>query len=372
MFSHLSIGRGSMVKLMATVFLSTALLLASLPTPLAAATRGDDAVRSAKEIYQEISPAIPYVATPMGSGSGVLVRLGNAQYVLTNSHVVWPYPWAEVYFPATEERMEVEVYDWDLVADMALLGPVDVDIKPVAFPRRLTAEIGDEVYQIGYPAEVDYAPTPTLTRGVVSRFRTWENAGLTYLQSDAAITGGQSGGALIAADGTLLGLTTFHYEVFSLAVSVSDVRQRAAQMIRGEDADRLGVRGRLLDDVDDDNSISVGKYRHGLLDFFGDMDRFFVELEKDQEIIVWAESFIAIDPQLAIGPSNGHEGDLSWSVAYSYLPTEAEIYFKAPETGEYVIMIGDVYYGDADSTNQGSYIIGVKEYKEYEEDVEWH
>jgi hypothetical protein len=266
----------------------------------------------------------------------------------------------------------VEVYDWDLVADMALLGPVDVDIKPVAFPRRLTAEIGDEVYQIGYPAEVDYAPTPTLTRGVVSRFRTWENAGLTYLQSDAAITGGQSGGALIAADGTLLGLTTFHYEVFSLAVSVSDVRQRAAQMIRGEDADRLGVRGRLLDDVDDDNSISVGKYRHGLLDFFGDMDRFFVELEKDQEIIVWAESFIAIDPQLAIGPSNGHEGDLSWSVAYSYLPTEAEIYFKAPETGEYVIMISDIYYGDADSTNQGSYIIGVKEYKEYEEDVEWH
>lgn len=366
MFNHLSIGRGSVVKLMATVFLSTALLLASLPTPLAAATRGDDIPPSAKEIYQEISPAIPYVATPMGQGSGVLVRLGSAQYVLTNSHVVWPYPQAEIYFPATEDRLEVDVYNWDLVADVALLGPIDVEIEPIAFPRRLTAEVGDDVYQIGYPAEVEYAPTPTLTRGVVSRLRTWQITGLTYVQSDAAITGGQSGGALIAADGTFLGLTSMSFGAFSLTISVSDVRRRATQMIRGQDSDRLGVRGRLLDDVDDDNSITVGAYSHGLLDYTGDVDRFFVDLEEGQEILVWAESFFAIDPQVAIGPSNGHEGDLIWAAPYSVLPTMADTYFKAPQTGEYIIMISDTVVGDGDSRSNGSYIVGVDEY------VEWH
>ena len=67
--------------------------------------------------------------------------------------------------------------------------------------------IGTEVYLIGYPGEVEDLPEPTLTRGVISRRREWEPAKLTYLQSDATIMGGQSGGVFVSSAGEVIGVS---------------------------------------------------------------------------------------------------------------------------------------------------------------------
>ena len=72
-------------------------------------------------------------------------------------------------------------------------------------PLRMTdgegTALGSELLLVGYPAEVDLFPQPTITRGILSRFREWERLGITYLQTDAAIAGGQSGGALVNSRG---------------------------------------------------------------------------------------------------------------------------------------------------------------------------
>ena len=67
--------------------------------------------------------------------------------------------------------------------------------------------IGSELYLVGYPAEMELFPQPTITSGILSRLREWERAGITYFQTDAAIAGGQSGGVLVDARANVIGIS---------------------------------------------------------------------------------------------------------------------------------------------------------------------
>lgn len=346
------------------VILLATLVVVSAPVPaVQAAPFADDTPISAREIFAQVSPAIAFIETPVSSGSGVLFQQRDALYILTNSHVVWPYDEARVYFPNGEDLVAVPLLDWDLLADIAILGPVDVNIEPIDISEHVLPETGDPVYQIGYPGESDYYPDPALTHGIVSKLRTWETVGLTYIQADAVIVGGQSGGAMLGEDGAFLGLTTFLYgdtSAFSLALSVVDIRRRVARIFRGFDVDQLGERGRLMDDVDDGLPILMDTWRYGFIDFAGDVDMFTVELKQGQYVVVWAESFFAMDPLVAIGPADGHEGELFFGESYNYTPFYSETYYEAPEDGEYVIWVQDY-----DGNEAGAYVVGLYE------DVSW-
>ena len=157
---------------------------------------------TAAEVYSLVSPSIPFIETPTGTGSGVLIEGG---YVVTNYHVVWPYQAVWVVFPDDQVLQNVPVVGWDSMADLAVLGPVDVPARPLGVKGGGPLQLGDgedlapgsELFLVGYPAEVDELPEPSITRGILSRFREWERLGMTYLQTDAAIAGGQSGGALV-------------------------------------------------------------------------------------------------------------------------------------------------------------------------------
>ena len=49
---------------------------------------------------------------------------------------------------------------------------------------------------ITYPGESEPFPQPAISQGILSRLREWEPIGMTYLQTDADISAGQSGGVL--------------------------------------------------------------------------------------------------------------------------------------------------------------------------------
>ena len=192
------------------------------------------------QIFENVSPAIAFVNTWTGHGSGVLVEGG---YIVTNAHVVWPYDTVRVVFPDGTDFRNVPVIGWDLLVDLAVLGPVDARLQPVPMLDGEQMSVGAEVYLIGYPAEVEAYPKTTMTRGILSRMREWEQVGITFFQTDASITGGQSGGALVSETGAVIGISGFKaFDEFGIAASSADLLPRIDQLVAGRDPSGLGSR----------------------------------------------------------------------------------------------------------------------------------
>lgn len=192
-------------------------------------------------IFQRISPAVAFVETPSGTGSGILIAGG---YLATNAHVVWPYDKVRVVFPDGSEFPQARVLGWDLLVDLAVVGPLDTDVEPLVLVDREDLAIGSEVYLIGYPGEAEKFPKPTLSRGIVSRLREWEATGITYFQSDAIAAGGQSGGVLVSPLGEVIAMSglTFAEQKFSLSASAADIRPLLERLTLGEDVGGHGSR----------------------------------------------------------------------------------------------------------------------------------
>ena len=212
---------------------SPALVATPTATPPDTPTPIPVAEMSSAEVYALVSPSIPFIESPAGTGSGVLIEGG---YVVTNYHVVWLYGAVRVVFPDGTEFQNVPVVGWDSIADLAVLGPVDVSALPFNLEDGEGMVPGSELFLLGYPAELEEFPEPTITRGILSRFREWERLGMTYLQTDAAIAGGQSGGALVNSQGGVVGISTFSFSEagFGLATSAADIAPIVEKLIQGE------------------------------------------------------------------------------------------------------------------------------------------
>ena len=185
-----------------------------------------------RAILECVAPSLAFVSTPLGSGSGILVE---GRYVVTNAHVVDPFAAVDLVFGETEHHRGVKVVGVDLSADLALVGPVDTEREPLVIADYDGIAKGEDLYLVGYPGEVDDEPEATISRGILSRVRQARGFGLTFLQTDAAIGGGQSGGALVDATGRVVGVSGFSFaEEFALALSGQNTR-RSIRNIRQQD-----------------------------------------------------------------------------------------------------------------------------------------
>ena len=164
--------------------------------------------------------------------------------VVTNAHVVWPSDRVRVLFPDGSEYQDVPVANWDLLADLAVLGPITTDVPPIALSTLEDLDVGSEVYLVGYPGEVDMYPQPTITRGLISRIRECEPLGVTYFQTDASIGGGQSGGMLVTEYGEVIGISSFLFSdaEFGMGASSKDIIARVEGLIAGEDTAGINYR----------------------------------------------------------------------------------------------------------------------------------
>jgi S1-C subfamily serine protease len=189
-----------------------------------------------RELRRCMQPVLAFVETPFGSGSGVLIDGG---YVVTNAHVVDPF--AEATITLGDRRVDdVEVVGVDAFADIAVLGPIETDTEGVELVSLdgFDEDEEPEVFLLGYPGGVEGDdPAITISDGVVSRLRADDVTGLRYVQTDAAISGGQSGGALVDGSGRVLGISGLGFaEEFALALSADDVIA-AIDRIRAGDGD---------------------------------------------------------------------------------------------------------------------------------------
>lgn len=137
-------------------------------------------------------------------GSGVIVH--KSGYIVTNSHVVGYADEIEVVL-SDGTAAEAIVIGTDLETDLAVIKVDMPNLPAITFAHSNTVEVGDIVLALGNPFGVGQ----TVSMGVVSalgrhglNIGTFEN----FIQTDAAIHHGNSGGALINPQGQLIGINT--------------------------------------------------------------------------------------------------------------------------------------------------------------------
>ena len=192
---------------------------------------GEETTLSPADIYDSISSSVVYIDTPDGSGSGIILSNG---YVLTNAHVVSLHSTVRIW-SGNENHASVPVYARDWVRDLALVGPFQTDLPSLSLVSK-KMNPGDQVFLIGFPGESESQPIPSITSGIVSRTRSNRCSGLEFLQTDALIAGGQSGGALVDSEGDLIGISGlggFTEANFALVLSAADALEGLRELEAG-------------------------------------------------------------------------------------------------------------------------------------------
>ncbi|ABV88912.1 outer membrane-stress sensor serine endopeptidase DegS [Shewanella pealeana] len=143
-----------------------------------------------------------------GLGSGVI--MSKEGYILTNYHVIKK---ADEIVVALQDgrKFTSEVVGSDPETDLAVLKVEGDNLPVVPVNLEIPARVGDVVLAIGNP----YNLGQTITQGIISATgRNGLSSGyLDFLQTDAAINAGNSGGALIDTTGQLIGINTAAFQV---------------------------------------------------------------------------------------------------------------------------------------------------------------
>lgn len=190
----------------------------------------------------------------MSSGSGVIITTDG--YIATNNHVVEHANSIEVVlndkrsYPAT-------IIGRDPTTDLALLKVEGKNLPFVPFGNSDAVKIGEWVLAVGNPFDL----TSTVTAGIVSAkarniniLRGRNNYSVeSFIQTDAAVNPGNSGGALVDLDGKLVGINTAiatqtgSYSGYSFAVPVTLVKKVMDDLLNYGEVQRALMGVNILD-----------------------------------------------------------------------------------------------------------------------------
>ncbi len=141
----------------------------------------------------------------VGTGSGVIISSDG--YIVTNNHVIDNANEIEITLN-NKKKYKAELIGTDTSNDIALLKiNADKDLPYVPFADSDNLKVGEWVLAVGNP----YNLTSTVTAGIVSakgRDLEGNSAIDSFIQTDAAVNPGNSGGALVNTRGELVGINT--------------------------------------------------------------------------------------------------------------------------------------------------------------------
>lgn len=192
----------------------------------------------------------------MSGGSGVIISSGG--YIITNNHVIQDASLIDV--TLNNRRTYVaEVVGKDPQTDLALLKIDARDLQPMTYGNSDLVDIGEWVLAVGNPFNL----ASTVTAGIVSakarniNILSSSYAIESFIQTDATVNPGNSGGALINTNGELIGINTAIItesgvsQGYSFAIPSNLVRKVITDLMRFGAVQRaiLGVK---IDDVNDE------------------------------------------------------------------------------------------------------------------------
>lgn len=188
-----------------------------------------------------------------GSGSGVIITPDG--YIITNNHVIEKSTKLRVTLN-NNKSYEAELIGTDPNTDIALIKiDSDENLPYVPFADSNNVKIGEWVLAVGNPFNL----TSTVTAGIVSAkardLNEFDGNPQSFIQTDAAVNRGNSGGALVNTRGELVGINTAitsetgSYVGYSFAVPSNTARKVIEDIMEYGDVQRgiLGIQGGSLD-----------------------------------------------------------------------------------------------------------------------------
>lgn len=182
-----------------------------------------------------------------GAGSGVIISPDG--YIVTNNHVIRKANKLQVTLNNNQNYM-AEVIGTDPKSDIALLKIDAEDLDYLPFGNSNDIQIGEWVLAVGNPFNL----TSTVTAGIISaksRDLGMDSNPSSFIQTDAAVNPGNSGGALVNTRGELIGINTAitsqtgSYVGYAFAVPSNNARKIVEDILEFGDVQQgiLGIRG---------------------------------------------------------------------------------------------------------------------------------
>lgn len=178
--------------------------------------RLDPARLDVAAVASRVAPTVVSVSVDLGARDGAAGSVGTGMLItadgqiLTNAHVVEGAVAIRVRLAGETEPRRATLLSSDLGNDLALLQIEGGNHPTVQFADPESVAIGDEVVAIGFALDLD--GEPTVTRGIISavertistRFGVLDD----LIQTDAAVSSGNSGGPLLNSAGEVVGVVT--------------------------------------------------------------------------------------------------------------------------------------------------------------------
>lgn len=239
----------------------------SAPTDfIAAAKKGRPAVVSVRAFQKSTKTKMLGENHGGSTGSGVVISADG--YIVTNNHVIEDASSIEIMLNDNRE-FKAKLVGSDPTTDLAILKIESEELRFLSFGDSDSLAIGEWVVAIGNPFRLQ----STVTAGIVSakarNINILEQQGIeSFIQTDAAVNPGNSGGALVNTKGDLIGINTAimtysgRYEGFSFAIP-SNLAKKVIYDIIEYGAVQRGWLGVSILNVDNDKAKELGLKKVG-------------------------------------------------------------------------------------------------------------
>lgn len=153
-------------------------------------------------IIENTIGSVVNIRTNAGQGTGFIVT--DNGFIVTNAHVLSGAKFADA-ITSERESISMSLIGYDLNLDLALL-KIDGNYQYLEFEETSNVKIGEKVIAIGNPLGLSFS----VSEGIVSgKNRIGANNFPAYIQTDAALNPGNSGGPLINTNGKVIGINNF-------------------------------------------------------------------------------------------------------------------------------------------------------------------
>jgi serine protease DegQ len=228
---------------------TTAVTVTETETQASASGEGETRFAGIPDLVDEVQPSVVAVAVSNGEGSGVIWSADGI--VVTNNHVVEGASRVEVVF-ANGSRAEGRVRATDPATDLAIV-EVDATSLPAARFSSDLPRVGELAVALGNPLGFENTVTAGIVSGVhraIPASGEDAQALVDLIQTDAAISPGNSGGALVNRNGEVIGVNLAYIPpeagavAIGFAVPSSTVTDVVRQLLEDGEAEHafLGVR----------------------------------------------------------------------------------------------------------------------------------